>query len=168
MQPDNFYYSIETGWSADLFRRANAGEGIFAWRGYGRPLRQLGGGFQEGKPRERTQQHAKKSSLGLGSEELGRACCSQIHAHVYTYTYTRAPPRKQMDENGDGVLDRAEIDHCLRNLGFPFEEVSDCLFFRFPTTNTPATGILFEGICGPFVQCIIRSNIYTTQHLPRH
>ena len=30
---------------------------------------------------------------------------------------------KKMDENGDGVLDREEIDHCIRNLGFPFEEV---------------------------------------------
>jgi len=30
---------------------------------------------------------------------------------------------KKMDENGDGVLDRAEIDHAIRNLGFPFEEV---------------------------------------------
>jgi Ca2+-binding EF-hand superfamily protein len=29
-----------------------------------------------------------------------------------------------MDENGDGVLDRQEIEHCVRNLGFPFEEVS--------------------------------------------
>ena len=28
-----------------------------------------------------------------------------------------------MDENGDGVLDRDEIEHCIRNLGFPFEEV---------------------------------------------
>jgi len=30
---------------------------------------------------------------------------------------------KKMDENGDGVLDREEIDHAIRNLGFPFEEV---------------------------------------------
>jgi hypothetical protein len=36
-----------------------------------------------------------------------------------------------MDENGDGVLDRTEIDHCLRNLGFPFEEVSDFFLLRF-------------------------------------
>ena len=38
-----------------------------------------------------------------------------------------------MDENGDGVLDREEIEHCVRNLGFPFEEVS-----LFPFAISPA------------------------------
>ncbi len=36
-----------------------------------------------------------------------------------------------MDENGDGVLDRDEIEHCIRNLGFPFEEVVYLDFFRY-------------------------------------
>ena len=36
-----------------------------------------------------------------------------------------------MDENGDGVLDRDEIEHCIRNLGFPFEEVIYLDFYSF-------------------------------------
>jgi hypothetical protein len=99
MQPDHVYDPTETGWSADLFRRANAGEGILAWRGYGRPLRQLGGGFQEGKPRERTQQKARKISLGLGSEELGRILLTitlkRVHLHPHPCATENTDGRKR-------------------------------------------------------------------------
>jgi len=40
-----------------------------------------------------------------------------------------------MDENGDGVLDRQEIEHCVRNLGFPFEEHEMDAFMKHADTN---------------------------------
>lgn len=42
---------------------------------------------------------------------------------------------KKMDENGDGVLDRDEIDHCIRNLGFPFEEHELDAFMKHADAN---------------------------------